>query len=285
VLLVAAVFAILSAALMFAFLNSRDSGESASDIINGGAAAESVVVLTRDVGVGEEITADMVTTRSLPGAALLDGRVTDPEQVVGKVATAPLYAGEQVLSAKVTTYEGQDTLAYKVPDNMRALSLMVTHEAWVNSGLVQPGDRVDVLGITTLEKVDPLTGEVTPDIVSGFIAQDVEVLAVAQSLTKYVPNLDAAAAEGDPATGDAAGAAGDSPSLDRAQPDDANDETYQAAISVTLALPPDIAAKVSIIDAMKDDFGQFRIVARQKGDGTPIDGQSTWSLDDVFVLN
>lgn len=280
VLLVAAVFALLSAVLMFAFLNSRESGPSASDIASSGAAAESVVVVTRNIGVGEEITADMVETRSLPGSALLDGRVTSPDDVVGKVATAPLYAGEQLIIAKVTTYSEQDTLAYKVPDNMRALSMEVSHEAWINSGLVQPGDRVDIIGVSTLEKIDPLTGEVTPQVVSGFIAQDVEVLAVAQSLTTFVPNLDqpADAEAADPASGDAA-------TDTRVQADDGDTSTHQESVSVTVALPPDLAAKVSLVDAMKDEFAQWRIVARQKGDGSPIDGQITWSFEDIFTLN
>lgn len=287
VLLIAAVFALLSAALMFAFLNSRDDGTSSSDIVNAGGGFESVVVLTRDVGVGQEITSDMVRTASVPAAALLDGRVTDVESVVGKVATAPLYAGEQVIDAKVTTYAGQDSLAYKVPDNMRALSLEVSHEAWINAGLVQPGDRVDVLGITTLEKVDPLTGEVQPQTVSGFIAQDVEVLAVSQSLTKFVPNLDQKAADSTAAGADGAATGDDAATADtsRVQPEDGDDSTYETSISVTLALPPDLAAKVSIVDAMKDDLAQWRIVARQKGDDSPVDGQVTWTFEDIFTLN
>ena len=69
---------------------------------------------------------------------LLQGRfeATRTEELVGKVTTAPAVVGEQVLAAKVTTYEGQAGLAYKIPEGMRALSLQVPHEAWIAAGLV-----------------------------------------------------------------------------------------------------------------------------------------------------
>src|SRR6185503_2382786 len=158
--------------------------------------------------------------------------------LVGQVAIAPLYAGEQVLSSKVTTFEGQDTLTWKVPSGMRALSLTVPHEAWINAGLPQPGDHVDVVGVTTFITTDPLTGEEKPNLLGGYVAQNVEVLAVAQTVVKTVPKVK----DGKPESGSGTGALG-------AQ--DAS--TYEKAISITLALPPDLVAKVAMLDALKDD--------------------------------
>ena len=66
VLVLAAVFGILSAMLMFAFLNTRRRRQRCSDQLLQGAGAESVVVLTRDVTVGERITADMLGTKTVP---------------------------------------------------------------------------------------------------------------------------------------------------------------------------------------------------------------------------
>ncbi|GIW17039.1 MAG: hypothetical protein KatS3mg064_0196 [Tepidiforma sp.] len=230
------------------------------------------------MNVGEKITSDMLTTRTIPATALLPGRVKDSDlsTLVGKVATAPMFAGEQVIDAKVTTYVGQDTLAYKVPQGMRAISLQVPHEAWIAAGLPQPGDRVDILGITTLSKVDPLTGEEKPNVVAGYIAQDVEVLAVAQAVVKTVPKVDGAnGGAGGTGTGTSATTAG-------AVKQEA--ATYEKAVSITLALPPDLAAKVALIDAMRDDVGQYRILPRQKGDTDPITGKQVWTYDDLFPV-
>ena len=278
VLMLAAVFGILSALLMFAFLSSR-GGDTASDTAFSGGTAQSVVVVTRNVNVGEKVTSDMLGLKSYPTGALLTGFIPskDMESLVGKVATAPLFEGEQVIQAKVSTYEGQNTLAWKIPDGMRALTLQVPHEAWIAAGLPQPGDRVDILAITTLSRIDPLTGQERPDVVAGYMAQDVEVLAIAQSLVKTVPNLDAKKANAD-GTVTPGGAAAVAPS---AKPGETGN-TYEKSISITLALPPDLAARVALVDAMKDDVGQYRILPRQKGDAAPITGTTTWSYDDIF---
>src|SRR3970282_2129743 len=79
------------------------------------------LVLAKNVEVGEVITDDMVTTRNLPRSVALPSALNDRSQIVGKLATAPLFQGEQVLQPKVTTYEGQNTLSFKVPNGMRAL--------------------------------------------------------------------------------------------------------------------------------------------------------------------
>ncbi|WP_322796562.1 Flp pilus assembly protein CpaB [Tepidiforma sp.] len=281
VLLLACAFGVLSALLMFAYLNSRGGETDLSGELFAGEGAETVVVMTRDVAVGEKITSDMLTTRTMPAAALLPGRVKDSElsSLVGKVATAPMYAGEQVIDAKVTTYVGQDTLAYKVPQGMRAISLQVPHEAWIAAGLPQPGDRVDILGITTLSKVDPLTGEEKPNVVAGYIAQDVEVLAVAQTVVKTVPKVDGGSASTETAADGSAPVSATSQGAVKQE-----NATYEKAISITLALPPDLAAKVALIDAMRDDVGQYRILPRQKGDADPITGKQVWTYDDLFPV-
>lgn len=284
VLLLAAAFGVLSALLMFAFLSSRGGDDGVEQVLNSGAGAETVVVLTKNVNVGDKITSDMLGTKTVPAAGLVDGYFKDKDlqSLVGKVATAPMYQGEQVLSAKVTTYEGQDTVTWKVPEGMRGLSLQVPHEAWIAAGLPQPGDRVDVLGITTLMKVDPLTGEEKPDVVAGYIAQDVLVLAVAQSVVRTVPKIDANATTSDSPGGSTSTGGGSIQQSQAVSPD--AEATYEKSISVTLALPPDLAAKVALIDAMKDDVGQYRLLVRQKGDSAPVEGKQVYSYEDLFPV-
>jgi len=153
----------------------------------------------------------------------------------------------------------------------------VPHEAWIAAGLPQPGDRVDVLGITTLMKVDPLTGEEKPDVIAGFVAQDVLVLAIAQSVVRTIPKIDAdAKTSGDGST------TGSGIQQSQAVSPDQESTTYEESMSVTLALPPDLAAKVALLDAMKDDVGQYRLLVRQKGDAAPVQGKQIYSYEDVF---
>ncbi len=280
VLLLAAIFGILSAVLIFAFLKTSDDGgsETVNNAINAGAGAESVVVLTRDVVAGEEITSDMLTTQTVPASALLPGHSTNMEDFVGKVAVQTLYAGEQVISAKVTSFDDEPTLAYQVPEGLRALGLTVVHESWIIGGLPQPGDRVDVVAITAFYTVDPLTGQERPQLITGIIAQDVQVLAMGQTLVNRVPT-DGTTFGAEPGAERAAdGESGETPS-GQVVTDGA---TREGAISVSLALTPEQAAKVAMIDAMKDDEGQWRIIARRKGEDGAIDGATLWTLEDIF---
>ncbi len=290
VLLLAALFGVLSAGMMFAFLSSRGGDDgSVQDALRDTGQVESVVVLARDVEFGTTITPDMLTTRPVPVSALLPGAETDASTIVGKVSTTRLFAGEQVIPGKVTTFADQTTLAFKVPEGMRALSLQVPHEAWVNGGLPQPGDRVDVLAITTLNAVDPLTGQERPEVLSGIIAEDIMVLAAAQTVVNFVPAAGNETAEG------AAGAEGaeesgatGSGTAENAEPAYrplGGEGTYETAISVTIAVTPEQAARIAIIDAMKDDQGQYRLLTRQQGDRAPIEGTNTWTLEDVFIRN
>ena len=129
-------------------------------------------------------------------------------------------------------------------------------------------------------KVDPLTGEEKPDVIAGYIAQDVLVLAVAQSVVRTVPKIDADATTGD--SNDSAAGSGieQSQAISPSQ----DNSTYEKAISVTLALPPDLAAKVALIDAMKDDAGQYRLLVRQKGDTQPVEGKQVFTYEDLFPV-
>lgn len=287
--MLAALFGILSAMLMFAFLNSRGGSNGVDEVLNSGAGAESVVVVTRPINVGDKITSDMLGTATMPKTALIPGYVAaaDAKSLEGKVATTPIFPGEQVLTSKVTTFEGQNSLAWKVPEGMRAVSLQVPHQAWITAGLPQPGDHIDVLGISTLSHTDPLTGEEVPDTVTAYVAQDVQILAIAQTLVKSVPNVDAKkAGDGSAAATPATGASATTPAAKSSAPAAVaageDGVSYETAISITLALPPDLAAKVALLDAMKDDVAQYRILVRQKGDAVPISGTLIWDFNDVF---
>jgi Flp pilus assembly protein CpaB len=284
---VAAVFGILSAALMFAFLNSRggDGGSEIDDAINSGNGAESVVVAAQPIEAGQTITAEMLTVKTVPATALLEGRYQNIADLEGKVAVVPILPDEQVVDAKVSRDDHQTTLAFKVPEGLRALGLEVPHEAWIVGGLPQPGDRVDIIGITVLTRVDPLTGQEEPDLTSGIIAQDVEVLAMRQKVIGTVPKTDTATDATTPVEGSATPSAEGTPlateATDAAAPFDTG-ETFETAISVTLALTPELAAKVAMIDALKDDVGQYRLIVRHRGDDAPLTGEVVWTLEQVF---
>jgi Flp pilus assembly protein CpaB len=292
VLMLAVVFGLFSAMLVFAFLNSRDSGNSALEqVVNGGAGAESVVVAAQDIKAGDSITAAMLKVETIPVTALLPGRLTNTSDAVDKIAVTPIYTGEQIVTPKISTLEGQRTLAFKIPKdpNMRALTLSVPGEAWINAGLPQPGDRVDILGITTLTRTDALTGQERPDVVAGIIAQDVEILAVAQTLVPSVAKVDPKLSAAPVGTATPVATATSASGTAVANTDTANEsraldtgQTFEKAISITLALPVDLAAKLALLDAMDDALGQYRIISRRQGNDELLSGNQMWTYDDIF---
>jgi Flp pilus assembly protein CpaB len=292
VLMLALVLGIASFALMFAFLQSRDTSDKRIDAATAGPDAKAVVVAVVPIKVGEKITAEMLDVKSIPGAGLLPGYATDIKAIVGQVASVPITPGEQILESKLTGTAQQNTLAYKVPEGKRALSLTVPHESWITAGLPQPGDIVDILGITVLSRIDPLTGQERPDVVSGYIAQGVEVLAVAQTIIRGLRAgevasagpLDAGTVATATATARASATATGTPGANTGteSKDQNSGRTFETAVSITLALDPDVAAKVALLDAMKDEVGQFRILVRQKGDTGKVTGTSTWTIDEIF---
>lgn len=270
--MLAAIFGVLSAALMFAFLNSRGSGEDkVSQALTAGS-FDTVWVANEDIAVGDEIAGNKIVAATLPVAAILTGAVKDDAEIVGKVATAPIFKGEQVTIPKVTAFANQTSLAYQVPQGKRALSLQVPHEAWINAGLPQPGDLVDIIVLMTLVRVDPLTGGERPDVVAGYLAQDVEVLAVSQTILRRIPKIDGVGANGkaDPTLTDTGAVVQGEP------------RNFNEAISITLALTPEHAAKLAIVDALEDTVGQYRILTKRKGDTEPVGDVSEWSIDEVF---
>ena len=261
-LLIAALAGVLAAALTFAYLNSQSGGKEEAPAVVSSEETVAVVVVNQDVPFGTKITADMVEVRRVPVAMALTGAFSDAKDVVGKVATTPLIAGEQVVAAKVSDFAGQNTLSYRVPDGRRAMSVTIPHEAWAAAGLVQPGDYVDVLAVYTVVTVDPETTEERTETRAAIIAQDVPVLAVAQTLVEALPKVDE---EGN-VTEDIVG---------NYRP--TGSQTFEEAISVTLGVTPEEAALIAMIDAARDDEAQFRLLVRQTGDHEPIVGPLNWA--------
>lgn len=265
-LLVAVLAGVLAAALMLAYLNSQEGSETPTVPAAEGGPTVSVVVAKREIPFGTKITADMLEVRELPAAAALAGALTDPQQLIGKVTTAPMVPGEQFVPSKVSDYSGQDTLSYRVPEGRRGVSVQIPHEAWAAAGLVQPGDYVDILALVAVTTTDPATGEEKEYWTARIIAQNVPVLAVAQTLVPIIPQVDRAGnVTGNPEGG--------------YRP--VGNKDFHEAVSVTFGLTPEEAAMVAMVDAMPDNAAQFRILVRQTGDQKPAP-TTTW--DQLEIL-
>lgn len=144
---------------------------------------QNVVVATRDISGNTVIEAGMFEVKQVPSAFVQPRAVTQPEEVVGRVATVPIASGTQVLATMLGD-ESEGALAYEVPSGMRAVAIGAADVLGVG-GLVRPGNRVDILG--TFEYGRPTgvsqAGTVTyadERTETRLMMQDVRILAVDQ---------------------------------------------------------------------------------------------------------
>lgn len=130
-----------------------------------------VVIASQPIPVKTRLSEDMLAVRQMPRRYLEPQAVTDLAGAVGQVTTIPLAEGETVLATKLARESGPAGLAYRVPEGKRAVTIG-SNEVIGVAGLVEPGDRVDVVAT-----FDRDTAGIDK---SRLILEDLQVLAVSQ---------------------------------------------------------------------------------------------------------
>jgi pilus assembly protein CpaB len=102
-----------------------------------------IVVASRDIPARAKITPDMLTKTTRSANEVEPQALSDPKQAEGDIALISLPQGSTLTATKV----GQPAevgLTVRLKPGMRAVSIPVDRVKAV-SGLIQPGDRVDVM--------------------------------------------------------------------------------------------------------------------------------------------
>ena len=115
----------------------------------------------------------MFTKEMRPAQGVEPDAIADPSQAVGSLALITIPAGSQLTSSKVGTNVAC-ALPVRLQPGMRAVSIPVDRVKDV-SGLIQPGDRVDVIAIPPSKNSGPPPKAVT-------IFRAIRVLAVGNAL-------------------------------------------------------------------------------------------------------
>jgi pilus assembly protein CpaB len=162
-LLIAIILAIGTGWLTYSYVSSLRSA---------GGQPSQVLIASADIPAREKITDTMFHTEMRPALALQPGAISDPAKAVGSLALVTIPAGSQITASQIGTNAAL-ALPVRLNPGMRAVSIPIDQVKGV-SGLVQPGDRVDVIAIP------PKTGDVPPKAVT--ILRGIRVLAVGNSL-------------------------------------------------------------------------------------------------------
>jgi pilus assembly protein CpaB len=270
VLLLALLLASVSAVLAYLLISSRpvDVPVVVQAPLPSG---EPVLIGARPIASGEPLTADNIEIAYVAPEAKGARVLTESAQAIGKIAMVDIPKGEQILAGSVSTTASSapaaDTFAQDVPVGMRAVAIALEETVGVG-GFVRPGDRVDVIASYELippkseapasQALEAIGGLIDQDLggesedpfaVAELIVQDVEVLAVGQSLG----GLETAAPP--PA------AAADAP----AAQSPAGPTPNPTAMSVSLLVDPTQALRLLL--AVESD-GTFRLLLRAPGDAT-----------------
>lgn len=110
-----------------------------------GGRPQQVVMVTRDLALGETITEGAITLRKLPEQYVEERHVlaNQLERVIGTRVTSQVASGATLLWSDLDVMQSSRTLSGLVRAGMRAFTLPGADVDF--DGLLRPGDRVDVL--------------------------------------------------------------------------------------------------------------------------------------------
>jgi pilus assembly protein CpaB len=139
----------------------------------GGSAAQvesaKILVAMVDINIGEKLDARTVKLEEWPKDRVPEGAVYELTEVEGQFPRTRMYAGEPILQAKLMGANNSNA-TQTIPKGFRVVSIKASVEN-AGGGLIQPGDRVDVLVLLRKSAEVPETGART-------ILRDVNVFSV-----------------------------------------------------------------------------------------------------------
>ncbi|TAM62131.1 Flp pilus assembly protein CpaB [bacterium] len=132
----------------------------------------SVLVAVQDIPARAPINAGMLRRELRPASGIDPDAVTDESKAVGALALITIPAGSTLTASKIGR-PADTALPVRLAPGMRALTIPVDRVKDV-AGMIQPGDRVDVIAIP------PRTGNSPP--AAATILRGIRVLAIGAKL-------------------------------------------------------------------------------------------------------
>jgi pilus assembly protein CpaB len=162
---------VLGGAVVFGLI----AAVSVSRVLSGVKDGQSRVVVAKiEVPLGQEITAEHLTSALLPGDAIPEGAFASPDMVVGRVAATRIAVREPVTQARLAPEGSKAGLSGLIPAGYRGVTVKVDDEAGI-AGFLYPGTIVDVLAV-----IAP-SGD-SDQMISKIVLQNIKVLASGSEL-------------------------------------------------------------------------------------------------------
>lgn len=122
-----------------------------------------VVILTKDLAAGSQITAADLGARKIAGDVSIPGAIMNPTEVEGRVLVAPGVKDSPVLATMLAPKGTVSGLQAVIPDGMRAITIEINEFSGVAGNLVA-GCRVDLMTTLTGENGEMTTRTVVQNV-------------------------------------------------------------------------------------------------------------------------
>jgi Flp pilus assembly protein CpaB len=140
---------------------------------------EQVWVAKADIpaGTSGDEAVKLLTSKSVASRTVVPGAISDPKEIVEKIAAQPVYAGEQVTVRRFTSLS-QQGIHGKLKGNLRAVQVTGSPQQLL-AGTLRTGDHVDIVA-SFKYKTDPgNSDEESKEFeATRIVLRDIEVLAV-----------------------------------------------------------------------------------------------------------
>jgi pilus assembly protein CpaB len=140
-------------------------------------AHKAVVVAVKDISAGEHLKEDMLKVVEMPTKDLPEGTFTATAELTGQRLRFPVFKGEPVLAGKVGR---GSSLARELSPGMVACTVPVSQKDKSITGLINPGDRVDVAWVALQQDLSSTS--------IRRLLQNIKVVAVGQSIERDDPD-------------------------------------------------------------------------------------------------
>ena len=107
-----------------------------------------IVVAKADIGTRAVLTADLLALKAYPKALVPAGAITNEADVVGQTTVSAIPGGSAIVRSQLVSANGR-TGASVTLDKGKVLVAFPTIDPLTLSGLVRPGDRIDLLATVT----------------------------------------------------------------------------------------------------------------------------------------
>jgi pilus assembly protein CpaB len=175
VVMIALILSLLTTLLIYAYINRAAARPAAVED------ASTVYVAVKTMPPKYKITEADIRQVRISTEMINSRAVLDKSAILGKRLKETVVEGEQIILDRLAGEEDA-SLSFAIPEGMRAVSINVNDQTDV-SGLVRPGDFVDVVASFEREEVQGQDSMTVYPRITKIILQDVEILALGRNMS------------------------------------------------------------------------------------------------------